>query len=157
MARPARLEASEDAGAAAEIGDVLGFLSLLWELDHDLRSASKRMAVDLGVTGPQRLVVRILGQHSGLSAGQIAQFLHLHPSTLTGVLERLERSGLVLRTVDASDARRHRFQLTNRGKRADSVHDGTVEASVRRALARLSAKDVEAARRVLRALAAEFK
>ncbi|MHB1845025.1 MAG: MarR family winged helix-turn-helix transcriptional regulator [Deltaproteobacteria bacterium] len=141
---------------AVELDGILPFLSLLWELDHRLRSASKRMATELGVTGPQRLVIRILGQQPNLSAGQIAQLLHLHPSTLTGVLDRLERSALIVRTADERDGRRFRFQLSPRGKRTDAVHDGTVEARVRAALSRLPSKDIEATERLLRALAAEL-
>ena len=46
---------------APSLGPTLDFLRLLWELDHALQRRSKRMARALGLTGPQRLVLRIVG------------------------------------------------------------------------------------------------
>src|SRR3954469_22948255 len=71
------------------LGDVLEFMRVLWALDHALQSASKSMAARLGVTGPQRLVVRMVGRYPDISAGALARLLHVLPSTLTGVLQRL--------------------------------------------------------------------
>ena len=77
------------------LGRVLDFMRLIWALVHALQSASKRMATKVGMTGPQRLVIRIVGQRPGLSAGELAEILHVHPSTLTGVLQRLGQRGLI--------------------------------------------------------------
>ncbi len=73
----------------------LDFLKLVWRLDHGLRSRSKRMEQELGVTGPQRFTVRMLGEEGPLSlAGDLASHLAASPwSTLTGVLERTRASG----------------------------------------------------------------
>ena len=70
------------------LGPVLEFMRTLWALDHALQSASKRMESRLRVTAPQRLVVRIVGRYPGVSAGELSEILHLHPSTLTGILGR---------------------------------------------------------------------
>src|SRR6185503_12359537 len=121
----------------------------LWDLDHRLQSASKGMAAALGVTGPQRLVVRMVGRFPNVSAGGLSELLHLHPSTLTGVLERLVDSGLLTRTRDPDDHRRSRFRLTDRGRAVDRQKTGTVEAAVRRALARVKARDLACAQDVL--------
>ncbi len=108
----------------------------LWDLVHALDVRSKRMAKTLGVTGPQRLVIRVLGQSPGMSATDIAGTLGMHPSTLTGVLSRLERQGILGRKTDAEDRRRSLFELTAAGVKVDRERKGTVEAAVRRALGR---------------------
>src|SRR5580704_17281443 len=90
-------------------GETLGFMQGLWNLVHALDVRSKRMAQTLGVTGPQRLVVRIVGQRPGGTASEIAATLGMHPSTLTGVLSRLEARGALIRDVDVEDRRRARF------------------------------------------------
>ena len=108
----------------------------LWALTHALEVRSKKMAKTLGVTGPQRLVIRLIGQSPGLSARDIAQTLDLHPSTLTGILARLEEQGMIRREVDDDDRRRAQFDLTASGKRIDRERKGTVEAAIRRALTR---------------------
>ncbi|MBA3502004.1 MAG: MarR family transcriptional regulator, partial [Deltaproteobacteria bacterium] len=119
-------------------GETLQFMQRLWALTHALEVRSKKMAKTLGVTGPQRLVIRLIGQTPGLSARDIAQTLGLHPSTLTGILARLETQALIRRTVDGTDRRRAQFDLTTGGKRIDKERKGTVEAAVRRALTRVS-------------------
>jgi len=92
-------------------------------------------AKELGVVG-------LLGKNRSVS--EIAQMLGLHPSTLTGVLARLEERGLILREVDAEDRRRARFTLTAGGKKIDRERRGTVEAATRRALTRLDGAAVDA-------------
>jgi MarR family transcriptional regulator, organic hydroperoxide resistance regulator len=41
--------------------NVLQFMQLLWAVDHGLQRASKGMLRRLGVTGPQRLALRLIG------------------------------------------------------------------------------------------------
>jgi DNA-binding MarR family transcriptional regulator len=139
-----------------DLGSVLGFMRALWALDHALQSASKRMEATLGVTAPQRLVVRILGRFPGISAGEVSDILHLHPSTLTGILQRLGERGLVVRRADPADARRVLLELTARGREVDALRSGTVEVAVRRALRRLSPAAARTVREAAEALSAEL-
>ena len=44
---------------AADLPGVLQFMQLLWAVVHGLERLSKRMTGDIGVTGPQRLVLRV--------------------------------------------------------------------------------------------------
>jgi DNA-binding MarR family transcriptional regulator len=117
-------------------GETLQFMQSLWGLVHALDVRSKRMATELGVTGPQRLVIRLIGLRPNQTASEIATTLGKHPSTLTGVLARLEQRNMITRVADAEDRRRARFTLTAAGKRIDRERRGTVEAAVRRALGR---------------------
>lgn len=139
-----------------DLGRVLEFMGDLWSLDHALQSASKRMEARHGVTGPQRLVVRIVGRFPGISAGEVSRILHLHPSTLTGILRRLADRGLVERRSDPEDGRRALLRLTRRGVAMDALRGGTVEIAVRRALARVAPRTIRAAREVASALVAEL-
>lgn len=108
----------------------------MWEVVHALDVTSKRMERTIGVTGPQRLVLRIVGQSPGKVAREIAATLGIHPSTLTGILARLEERGALVREVDAKDRRRVRFRLTALGHKIDGLRKGTVEAAVKRAMTR---------------------
>jgi MarR family transcriptional regulator, organic hydroperoxide resistance regulator len=135
--------------AVPDLPDVLQFMRLLWELEHALQKASKRMADRLGVTGLQRLVLRMLGLFPGIGASDIAALLHVHPSTLTGVLSRLIEQGLIARKTAPGDRRRAVLALTPQGRRVNAIKKGTVEAGVRRALRNVSPQDRAVARRVL--------
>jgi DNA-binding MarR family transcriptional regulator len=141
------------APASANLPDVLQFMRLLWAVVHGLERTSKRMTSEIGVTGPQRLVVRVVGLFPGISAGDLAGILHVHPSTLTGVLERLVRQRLILRVDHPGDRRRAVLRLTALGKRANKVKRGTVESAIAEALDGVSDRDRAAARRVLARLA----
>ena len=132
-----------------ELPEVLQFMRLLWELEHALQKTSKRMASSLGVTGMQRLVLRILGLFPDIAAGEIATILHVHPSTLTGVLSRLLDQGLIARRTHEGDRRRAVLALTTRGRRVNAIKKGTVEAGVQKALRDVSRQDRAVARRVL--------
>ena len=139
-----------------QLGPVLEFMRALWALDHAFQSASKRMESRLGVTAPQRVVVRIVGRFPRISAGEVAEILHVHPSTLTGVLKRLEARGVVARTADPEDGRRALLSLTVRGRELDALRSGTVESAVRKVLRRMPAQTARSARALAEALAAEL-
>jgi len=51
MATP--LKTTDPGDTAAGLPDVLQFMQLLWAVVHGLEKTSKRMAGDLGVTGPR--------------------------------------------------------------------------------------------------------
>ena len=137
-------------------GETLQFMQWMWELVHALDVRSKRMVNLVGVTGPQRLVLRVIGQKPNQTASQIAAMLGKHPSTLTGLLARLQGRGLILRGHDALDRRRALFTLTAAGRKIDKLQRGTVEASVRRALGRADDRILEHTREMLALLVEEL-
>jgi MarR family transcriptional regulator, organic hydroperoxide resistance regulator len=137
------------------LGPALDFLRLWWRVDHHLSETSKRMQRTLGVTGPQRLVIRVVATVPDITPGHIARLLHLHPSTVTKIVRRLVERGLLSRAPDPADGRIARFRLTPAGQTMNDLNVGTVEAAVACALASLSGDDIEGARAVLAALAAE--
>jgi MarR family transcriptional regulator, organic hydroperoxide resistance regulator len=134
------------------LGGVLDFLKLLWAVDHGLQKASREMEGRLGVTGPQRMVIRIVGRFPGIFAGDLAAVLHVHPSTLTGILRRLETRRILHRIRDPKDGRRAHLYLSPLGKRLDAVRTGTVEAVVAGALENIPKRRIEESQMVLREL-----
>ncbi len=139
------------------LDDTLDFLRVLWTIEHRLQSASKRMEAALGITGPQRLVLRIVSQFPDLSATELAEIVHLHPSTITGIVQRLIRKGLLSRERDPSDRRRVRLRVRARGKRFTAATSGTVESAVERVLARAPVQHVRRTREVLWTIAAALE
>ncbi|GAB4196629.1 MAG: hypothetical protein OHK0013_03970 [Sandaracinaceae bacterium] len=139
------------------LGKTLSFMQNLWGLAHALQAKSKRMETELGITGPQRLAIRIIGRSPGITPGELAATLCVHPSTLTGILKRLEERGVVVREEDRDDGRRMRLRLRATGRALDQERAGTVEAAVRRALAQLDPEHVRIAQDVLAKLAEELE
>lgn len=137
-------------------GETLRFMQRMWDLTHALEVRSKRMARELGVTGPQRLVIRVVGRSPASSASDISMTLGMHPSTLTGILRRLEEQGVLERKPDDVDRRRMRFRLTRKGTAIDRERRGTVEAAVRRALTRAGDLTVQRTIELFEILTAEL-
>jgi DNA-binding MarR family transcriptional regulator len=140
-----------------DLDPVIHFMRLMWEVDHELQRVSKRMVATVGLTGPQRLALLIISHYPGISAGELANWLHLDPGTLTGIIARLEVAKLIKRTRDENDGRRAMLTLTARGRSANRRRAGTVESAVRRALDETRAADAEATRRMLSRLAAALR
>jgi len=132
-------------------------MQVLWALDHALQERSKAMALRIGVTSPQRLALRIIHGQPGISSGAVAEALFLDPSTLTGVLQRLESRGLLTRKKDPRDQRRTLLSATAAGAALLQRGANTVEAVVRDALESEKGKTVRKASALLEALTARLK
>ena len=141
---------------ALPVGEAIELLRLVWAVDHALQRRSKSMAAVLGITGPQRLVIRIIGRFPSVHAHQLAEILHLHPSSLTALLKRLERRGLIRRRPDARDRRRWLLGLTRQGRVFNRDTSGTIEAAVQRTLRSTAAHELDSARFVMSTLAREL-
>jgi DNA-binding MarR family transcriptional regulator len=58
-----------------------------------------------GLTGPQRSVMRVLVRSDGLSLKDLTARIGLSHSTVSGIVDRLERQGLAERKVNPTDRR----------------------------------------------------
>ena len=135
------------------LGSVLDFMRLLWSIEHGLQRMSKRMENELGITGPQRLVLSVVDRFPGLSASELAHIVRLHPSTITGILQRLVTRGLLESQRDSADSRRVQLRLRLRAAAFTKTTRGTVEKIVTDALEQAGATNVRAARKVLTEIA----
>jgi DNA-binding MarR family transcriptional regulator len=135
------------------LGHALDFLRVLWAINHGLATTSRYMKARFGVTGRQRLIVQVVNEFPGISAGELARVLHLDPSTLTGVLQQMSQRGLLQLQADVRDRRRMRIQLTPKGRRMSHMAVGAIEAAVSKTLSNVSPAKLKATREVLTLLA----
>jgi MarR family transcriptional regulator, organic hydroperoxide resistance regulator len=136
----------------APLGVVRSFLKRFRALDHEFQALSKRMRPLFGITGQQRVVIRVVGRRPGAAPGVIAEYMKVHPSTLTGLLARLESRGLIERRVDPADRRRARCYLTASGKEINTLQRGTIQWAVQTGLSGIAPGKIRAAEEVLEAL-----
>lgn len=91
----------------------------------------------LGISGPQRFALRLVGVRPGVTPRDLASAMHLHASTITGIIQRLEQRGFVRREANPADGRVSHLYLTAAGTRIDSPRSkGTVEQAARSTLRR---------------------
>lgn len=92
---------------------------IFFSLTSTARRASKfwkQSVVELEVTGVQGLVLNALYDEDQISSVQLGQHVQLDSATMTGVLDRLEKSDFIRRTTDVQDRRAVRIMLTTKGK-----------------------------------------
>ena len=70
----------------------------------------------LGLTYPQYLVLMILWEEDGLPVNDIAKKLILNTNTITPLLKRMEKEGIIRRKRSGEDERKVMVQLTEKGR-----------------------------------------
>jgi len=85
-----------------------------------------------GLSDQQWRVLRVLGEHAhdpaGIETGRVAREAYLLGPSLTGVLSRMERDGLITRERDPQDQRRSVVRPTAQGLRLVDTLSRTIEA-----------------------------
>ena len=85
-----------------------------------------------GLSDQQWRVLRVLGEHArepgGVETGRVAREAYILGPSLTGVLARMERDGLVRRERDPADQRRTVVEATPRGLKLVEKLSHTIEA-----------------------------
>jgi DNA-binding MarR family transcriptional regulator len=74
-----------------------------------------KMSKQFGLTGPQSAVLRSLTNSGSLSSADLSRRLYVTPSNITGIIDRLEKKGLVERIRKQGDRRIALITLTKEG------------------------------------------
>jgi DNA-binding MarR family transcriptional regulator len=76
---------------------------------------SSFLARQYGLTSPQLICLKRLSEEREMTPGGLAKEVHLSHATVTGIIGRLERKGLVQRTRSSEDGRSYLIRLTDSG------------------------------------------
>lgn len=76
---------------------------------------SRQLVERFGVTGPQLVTLQQAARLGRTPVNALARTVHVSHPTMTGILDRLERRGLVARARDDGDRRRVSVVVTARG------------------------------------------
>jgi DNA-binding MarR family transcriptional regulator len=115
-------------------------LQILRALRKIIRSVdiySKKLVGSHDVTAPQLVCLITIAQEGPLSLTRIAEKVYLSPSTVVGILDRLESKGLVLRARDTRDRRLVNVTATATGRRLASHAPSPLQAGLANALKNL--------------------
>lgn len=92
------------------------FAFLLHDVARLLRTVADQRVRALGMTRAQWSVLLRLDRNQGLKQTELAELLDLAPISLTRLVDRLCRNGLVERRADPSDRRAKRLFLTPKAR-----------------------------------------
>jgi DNA-binding MarR family transcriptional regulator len=125
---------------------------------------SRDLVRQFGLTGPQLIVLQEISRLGEGSVGEIAKAISLGQATVTGILERLENRGLIIKHRSQNDKRRVLVQSTSASKQLlekapppmqehfiqqltnlQDWEQAMILSSLQRIVAMMDAKNIEAA------------
>jgi DNA-binding MarR family transcriptional regulator len=109
----------------------------------------------LGVTAQEGQLLAFVAARDGTPVTAVVRLLGVSKSTVTSLLQRLERGSLVRRGGNPEDARSTLLFATNRGRRIGAAARERVLALEKRIQSRVSESDLRALLRIVEAVTAE--
>lgn len=104
-------------------------------LAFSLAKAHQRVTADFraefkecGLSPPQFFLLAILWENDGLSQVELSQKSRIDRATTGGIIDQLEKAGLIIRQSFPHDRRAHRIALTEKGR---SLEDESCQAACR--------------------------
>jgi len=130
----------------SETGDerslaVLRYLRLLGQAGEQFNQQLQR---DHQVSLSQLACLNMLHQHGSMPISRLAKGLVVEPSTATGVVDRMEQKGLVIRTRQGADRRVVTIELTEIGRALAENSPPSVPRFLRIGMKELSDKEAKA-------------
>lgn len=96
-------------------GDIDRIVETILYLYTESRRVTKVVARGMGLTGPQVTALKILEAVGEISLSELSERMSARNSTITGIVDRMERDGLVVRERSEQDRRVVKIRATERG------------------------------------------
>ena len=91
-------------------------LVALRQINRAIDLHSKKLEKETGQTTPQLLLLKELAKHGRAKPSVVAKSVHLSHATVTSIVDRLEKSGMVTREKSEDDRRSVEIVLTEKGR-----------------------------------------
>jgi DNA-binding MarR family transcriptional regulator len=109
-----RVRVGEKKSKKESIAEIMQSLRRIFK---SIQQYSEEVLKEFGVTGPQLGLLKSLEQNEPDSIGGLSRKMFLHISTFSGIVDRLEERGYVVRRKYGPDRRVVMVHLTDMGKR----------------------------------------
>lgn len=126
-----------------DIAEIMQGLRRIFRAIHEY---SRDVQQSFGITGPQLWALKTVRSHAPISLGELATRMHLHPSTVSGVVDRLERKRLVSRARSDADRRVLELRPTPEGERLLACAPEAAQGRLLHGLSRMLPGEVQAIR-----------
>ena len=108
-------------------------LNDLRRLVQAIRIASLDSEKKIGLSAAQLLIMQRLREEEFLSVNELAKRTMTHQSSVSVIMQKLEKKRLVKRNTSAEDGRKYQFSLTQKGnllikKAPPPIHDTLINA-----------------------------
>ncbi|MCL6633025.1 MAG: MarR family transcriptional regulator [Alicyclobacillus herbarius] len=119
-------------------------LERLFESFQAVNSALRKGSLAQGgvnITRVQWMILRHVHKHPGCMVGELAERLNVRPSTMSQMLDRLEKVGYVQREAAEADSRIKQVRLTELGQQGIGQVESIWLTRLRQPFARLTAEE----------------
>lgn len=117
-------------------GQIAAIVDNLRRVFQVVHSQSKKAEQATGLTGPQLWAIKVIADFAPIRVSDLATRMYLHPATTVGILDRLEKKGLISRIRSSKDRRSVEVVLTGSGRemvaKAPEVAQGLLVAGLER-------------------------
>lgn len=138
-----------DGGLGADDASPRAVMGELYGLMRQQRRLLQRAAAREDVHPAQGQCLRVLAHCDGITQSELADAMFLTRPTVTRILQRMERSGLVERRIDPDDQRHTRVVITSAGRDMAARLDAVLAEYLDATLARFSQNDLRQLGRLL--------
>mgnify|MGYP001349940196 FL=1 len=126
-----------------------GIISLVAGFMKAKRSRMEKLLAGQGIHSGQAPMLFAIFRENGLSQKKLGEKMHLRPASVTIMLKRLMRAGLVDKNPDAKDLRVFRVFLTEKGESIKDAVNHAMETVEAEALKGLTQEEIESFRRTI--------
>lgn len=106
----------------------------LYTASRLITQAYTPMLIELGITYPQYLVLMVLWEKDAQPVNEIAHRLLLETNTVTPLLQRMEKQGIIIRKRGKEDKRQQIVSLTEKGKALEEMAFNSIPAGMAKKL-----------------------
>lgn len=96
------------------IAEIVDDLRRIFQAVHSYTRRAKKAS---GLTGPQLWAIKMIADMGPIRVSDLSKKMYLHPATVIGILDRLNRLGLIKKTRSRKDRRVVHVTLTKEGKK----------------------------------------
>jgi DNA-binding MarR family transcriptional regulator len=110
-----------------ELNKSLKVIQLLRQLMFTVKQNVHHHYKEMNVTGPQGMLMGTLAHHGEMKVSDLSEKLGLSNSTVSGIIDRLENQGLVVRTRSKEDRRVVYVNVTSEFKKGSQNRFNEIE------------------------------
>lgn len=126
-------------GMADENGEMgLRILNAIRQMIRAADIDSRKLAAEHQITAPQLVSLMAVVKEEPTTANDVAHRVHLSPSTMVGVLDRLQAKGLIKRERNRDDRREVTIVATDAGRQVVAQTPFPLQHSLQRALKQMT-------------------
>lgn len=122
-------------------------LSLLTDMSRFHTAYVEHRLLHLGLHSGQGAIIYALGEYGPCSQKELAEYRHVSAATISVMLGRMEKTGLVIRTT-SEDGKCNQISLTEEGERMFEALCRDREGEPERVFAGLSEEELAAAEKI---------